>query len=71
MSAAAVIDQIKKLSAPERREVFTFVATELASMDAVEEGQDSCVERKHDMSFEEARDRVFREHRELFRRLAQ
>ncbi|MEN9674432.1 MAG: hypothetical protein RIS76_328 [Verrucomicrobiota bacterium] len=71
MNAAAVIDEIKRLSDSDKREVFAFVAVELGVKEAEGEHGRSDSASHPNRSFAEARDRVFREHRELFRKLAQ
>ncbi len=68
MNAATVIEEIKRLSGPEKLEVYTFVTEQLAGGTTA---AGPAKEKITALSFKEAQDRVFQEHRDLFRRLAQ
>ena len=68
MNAAAVIEEIKRLSGPEKHEVYAFVTEQLAAgTNSGSLGENETT----GLPFKDAQERVFQEHRELFRRLAQ
>ncbi|MCW5557895.1 MAG: hypothetical protein KIT22_08695 [Verrucomicrobiae bacterium] len=71
MSAAEVIEQIKQLSAPDKRAVYSFVTDELGPEANRTAAPTTGSEERGGLSFEEAQEHVFREHQNLLRRLAQ
>lgn len=66
MSAAEIIEEIRKLPASEQEQVLEFLQSERGR----DKGTTAGTRYASDSKFEKAADKVFREHAELLRRLA-